>query len=110
MDFINQVSIREEVMQYRRGYVVRQVSVEPNATSGRDSAEVGLQNVPRHNRQIRMLLCQTFQAFHERRVELYGVNRGAAANQMLGHLAMTGADFNPAVVSRASGGKCLHSL
>jgi len=50
VDFVNQIRIRKEVMQYGRRDVVRQISVQAEAAFRGNRSKVGLQNIPRNNR------------------------------------------------------------
>ncbi len=58
--------------------------------------DIDFENVARNNREIRKALRQALQAAHELSVQLNRVNGSPGGRQVLGHFAVSGADFQPA--------------
>lgn len=97
MNFIDLIRERKEMMQDRRGDVVGQVSIHPDAPASCEAGEIGLQNVAGNDSDVRAFFRETPETRLEQRIQLDGIDWRASAREVLGHLPVAGADFYPAV-------------
>jgi len=96
--FVDEIREGEEVMKDRRSDVVGKIAVDADAASGSNGGEVRLQNVAWYDIEIGKFFREVAKAGDERRVDFDGVHRRAGGEEVLGHFAVTGADFDPAVL------------
>ena len=97
VNFVDEIGEGEEVVEDGRGDVVGEIAVNADAASGGECGEIGFENVAGNDVQIGGFFREVAEAGYELGVELDGVNGGTSGEQMLGHFAVAGADFDPAV-------------
>jgi len=94
--------IAEELMEDRRGDVIRKIAVDAETVTSGELSEIELQNIARDDFDGGPLGGMRFdfptQIFGEARVPLDGNDSAAPAGQQARHFAVTGADFEPDVV------------
>jgi len=86
----------EEAMKNRRRDVVGEISVNEDAAARGERHEIGFQNIPRDDMDIRKLLRKLLQSGCERGVELDGMDGETGGSEVRGHFAVTRANFHPA--------------
>ncbi len=96
--FVDEVREGEQVMQDRRSDVVRKIAVNANAAAGSDGGEVRFEDVAGHDGEIGEFLREAAESGDEVWIELDGVNGSAGGEEVLGHFAVTGTDFDPTVL------------
>src|SRR4029077_12997033 len=87
----------KNMMKDRRSDVVRQIAIDADAPPGGKCGEISFQNIAGDDRQIREFLRKTLEAAQEQRIQFDGVNGRAGGDEVLGHFAVAGANFNPAI-------------
>ncbi len=97
VDFVDLTGELEKMVEDRRSDVVGEIAVDAHAAPGGEGGEVGLEDVAGNDGEIGMFLREALQADNERGIEFDGDHRSATAKEMLGHFAVPGADFDPAV-------------
>lgn len=97
VNLIDPVRERKEVVENRRGDVVRQVAVDADAPAGGDRGEIGFQDIAGNDREIREFFREALKACQEQRIQFDCVDCGTSGGKVLGHFPVAGADFNPAV-------------
>src|SRR5712691_2876848 len=85
-------------MQDRRSDVVRKIVVNANAAAGSDGGEVRFEDVAGHDAEIGEFLRDAAESGDEFWIEFDGLNGSAGGEEVLGHFAVTGTDFDPTVL------------
>ena len=98
LNFVDDVGESEQAMEDGRSDVVGKVAVEIDAAAGGDGREIGSKNVAGDDVEFWILLREVAQAREELRVEFDGVDGSAGDKKVQGHFAVTGADFDPAML------------
>ena len=96
--FVEEVREGEQVMQDRRSDVVRKIAVNANAAAGSDGGDVRFEDVAGDDGEIGEFLREAAESSDEFWVEFDGVNGSAGGEEVLGHFAVTGTDFDPTVL------------
>jgi len=96
--FVDEIRERKQPMKNRRSDVVGKVAINAHAPARGGGGEIRFEDVTGDNRQLGKFLGETPETGDERRVKLDGVDRCACGEEMLGHFAMSGADFDPAEI------------
>ena len=98
MGFVNVSGVLEKVMEDRRSDVVREIAVDAHAAAGGKGREIGFEDVCRNDGEIGMSLCETLESGDEGAIEFNGDYGSAGLEEMVGHFAVAGADFDPAEI------------
>ena len=98
VNFVDEIREGEEVMEDWRSDVVGKIAVDADAAAGGDGGEVGFENVAGDDGEIGEFFRVVAKAGDEFRVEFDGMDGSAGDEEVLGHFAVTGADFDPAVL------------
>jgi len=85
----------EEMLEDRRGDVIGKIAVDAHAASGGEGGEVEFEDVAGNDGEMGMFVREALEAADERGIEFDGDDGSAAAEEMLGHFAVAGADFEP---------------
>src|SRR5882724_6596763 len=96
VNFVDQLGNFKKAVQYRRSNVIRQIAIEANAAACGNRCQIDFQYISGNNRKIGKFLTDLAQMSDQRRIEFHGVNRRAGGGQKFRHLAVAGANFDPA--------------
>ena len=98
VNFVDDVREGEKVMEDRRGDVVGEIAVDADAASGGEGGEVCFKNVAGNDAEISGFFREVAKAGNELGIQLDGMDGGAGGKKVFGHFAVSGADFDPAVL------------
>lgn len=106
VDFVDDAGEIEKVMEDGRSNVVGKIAVDTDAAAGSDGGNIRFEDVAGDDGEIGEFLREAAEASDELRIEFESVNGPAGGEEMFGHFAVAGTDFDPAVlvIPRKRGG------